>query len=198
MKCTCLAWVLLSMALGCGSSATPDRTIDADQTPAQDSGSVSAEGSGSPSPLRLATAAELEALVQAWCAAEAGCPSDFDPATCDERRASLGKPELYVADPIIALTQCLVSSCNSPESCITTIARDITFADPSAATYTPSQGRLFNLCGGRRKECEVQGALTNKDCYWIVFLSDAILPKVADCLAQPCTQYHSCSQALTK
>jgi hypothetical protein len=168
--------------LGCGQSQT---------AAVQEAGSGSVTDAGSISVTRVASAADLDAFLKAWCDCDVRCTSDFPIELCDERRNSIGNPELYAAEPLAAATACFPTlSCEkNADECIPVAAM-------ATAQSSSSRAARLSSCAQRAEECTGEGELQLMDCYWFMLFSEDLQPRIEACWNLSCSQFRSCAAGL--
>ena len=178
----CLGCFFVLTVLGCGQSQT---------VAVQEAGNGSMTDAGSISVTRVASAADLDAFLKAWCDCDVRCTSDFPIELCDERRNSLGNPELYAAEPLAAATACFPTlSCEkNADECIPVAAM-------ATAQSSSSRAARLSSCAQRAEECTGEGELQLMDCYWFMLFSEDLQPRVEACWNLDCNQFSACVAGL--
>ena len=198
----CIGCLFALTVLGCGQSQTATPVVDAalttsadaavlDPVAVQEAGNGSVTDAGSISVTRVASAADLDAFLKAWCDCDVRCTSDFPIELCDERRNSLGNPELYAAEPLAAATACFPTlSCEkNADECIPVAAM-------ATAQSSSSRAARLSSCAQRAEECTGEGELQLMDCYWFMLFSEDLQPRIEACWNLSCSQFRSCAAGL--
>ncbi len=177
-----LLLVLVSMGTGCDSST------NSGSNPLVDAGG---SGTGPISLSRTATAADVDAMLKAWCDWDVRCSSNFPTGICDERRAGWGQAKFYAAEALAALAACFPTlTCDDYEDrCLEPVATRI-------ASASPSRSDFLGACWDLDKRCTGEGELNLIACFWLTMAADWVFPQVEACLAKPCSQTMSCMRAL--
>jgi hypothetical protein len=141
----------------------------------------------------VASSADLDAFLKAWCDWDVRCSSSYPTSLCDERRRGMGGPELYASQPMAVATACWPTlSCERyAEDCIQVAAM-------ATAQSVPSRAALLSSCAKRDEECTGEGQLQLMDCYWFMLLSEPMQPQLEACMVGPCTQYRDCVSSLSQ